>query len=567
MKLPISDQLSLPADAATQKIAFIGRTGSGKTYGAGVMVEKMLLAGIQVVILDPVGVWYGLRMPAHVSFPGFAIPVFGGLHGDIPLESTAGALVADLVVDKGMALVLDVSQFESDADKARFARAFADRFFFLKKSSPSPVHLVIEECQEFIPQEPRGDETHMLHAFTRMWKLGRNFGIGGSLITQRPQEVSKKVLNQTELLFAFQMTGSHERKAIKEWAGDKGVERDLVDELPGLAVGSCFAWSPQWLRFNDRITFREKMTVNTSSTPTSGERVKSRSVTPVDLHEISEQMKATVERAKDNDPKELKAKIRDLQGQLASAPSKMVVRDVRILDKDDVTLLSSTLSRLQEIASKLPAMQRDIADSMHVFADLGKRIERARTDIPPVQIPSTKSPVDRKREELRGSGQNIVADAVRVVLKGISDGALTPPLQKILAVVWMLGARRLTPNREMVARWLDLHPNGGTYNTNLGHLRREGYIDGFTFLEKAADTFIVLPTGFDAALHPLDDGQRRIMEFLRDNEGKTFTREGLAEGLVLHPNGGTYNTNLGRLRCMGLIPERGEIYLTEAALR
>ncbi len=34
----------------------------------------------------------------------------------------------------------------------------------------------------------------MLHAFTRLVKIGRNFGIGVSLLSQRPQEVNKKVL-------------------------------------------------------------------------------------------------------------------------------------------------------------------------------------------------------------------------------------------------------------------------------------------------------------------------------------------------------------------------------------
>lgn len=37
--------------------------------------------------------------------------------------------------------------------------------------------------------------------------------------------------------------------------------------------------------------------------------------------------------------------------------------------------------------------------------------------------------------------------------------------------------------------------------------------------------------------------------------------------LGIHPNGGRYGTNLARLRTMGIIPERGEIYLTDAARR
>src|SRR6185503_19991412 len=95
---------------------------------------------------------------------GLDIPLFGGVHGDIPLEATAGAMLADVIVDRGMSTVLDVSQFEADSDKARFALDFAARFYYRKKSSPSAIHVFIEECQESIPQNIQRGEEQMLHA-------------------------------------------------------------------------------------------------------------------------------------------------------------------------------------------------------------------------------------------------------------------------------------------------------------------------------------------------------------------------------------------------------------------
>jgi hypothetical protein len=315
-KLKISDSLSLPLNAVTQKLAFLGRTGSGKSYGAGKMAEEMLDAGAQVVILDVVGIWYGLRLLSDGKSPGFKIPVLGGLHGDIPLEPTAGALIADLIVDRGISVIIDVSQFEFDTDKARFGRDFANRFFFQKKAAPSAVHVIIEECQELIPQNPQKGEEQMLHAFQRMWKLGRNFGIGGSLISQRPQEVSKKVLNQSECLFAFQMTAPHERKAVEDWMQEKGLDLDIAADLPKLQVGNCHVWSLSWLRFSDKIQFARKQTFDASSTPEVGKTARGRKLAPIDLVALSEKMKATIERAKADDPAELKKQIRQLQADL-----------------------------------------------------------------------------------------------------------------------------------------------------------------------------------------------------------------------------------------------------------
>lgn len=314
--LRLAPGLDVPVDVVTQKLAFLGRTGSGKTYAATKLAELMLGAGSQVICLDPVGVHYGLRLGANGA-AGLEIPIFGGLHGDLPLESTAGAVMADLVVDRGISAVLDVSQFETDAQKARFAEAFASRFFFRKKASPSPVHLFLEECQEFAPQNPQGGDAQMLHAFTRLAKLGRNFGIGLSLISQRPQEVNKKVLNMTEVLFAFQMRGPQERKTIKDWSADKDVGLDIVDVLPSLKVGQCMVSSPQWLEIEATFTIAKKQTADVSSTPKVGASARpAEPLTPIDLEQLRTTMAATIEKAKAEDPKLLTARIRQLEAEL-----------------------------------------------------------------------------------------------------------------------------------------------------------------------------------------------------------------------------------------------------------
>ena len=79
--LIISDTVALPADAVTQTFACIGRKGAGKTYLASMLAEQMLDIGAQVVILDPVGNWYGLRVAADGKAKGkdIFIAVGGGV--------------------------------------------------------------------------------------------------------------------------------------------------------------------------------------------------------------------------------------------------------------------------------------------------------------------------------------------------------------------------------------------------------------------------------------------------------------------------------------------------------
>lgn len=113
MTLRISPDLSLPAEAVTESIGILGQRGAGKSTAAVVLAEEMWKAKLPWVAVDPKGDWYGVRSSADGKRPGLALPVFGGLHGDVPLESGAGALVADLVVDANLTAVLDRARREA----------------------------------------------------------------------------------------------------------------------------------------------------------------------------------------------------------------------------------------------------------------------------------------------------------------------------------------------------------------------------------------------------------------------------------------------------------------------
>jgi hypothetical protein len=114
--------------------------------------------------------------------PGLPIPIFGGKHGDVPLERGAGELLADLVVEKRLTCVLDLSRFESEADKKAFLLAFAQRLYL---KNENPLHLFLEEADDYIPQKPMRDEAQLLRAWENIVRRGRARGLGMTLITQR----------------------------------------------------------------------------------------------------------------------------------------------------------------------------------------------------------------------------------------------------------------------------------------------------------------------------------------------------------------------------------------------
>lgn len=74
----------------TERLAIVGGTGSGKSYTARGLVERVLAAKGRVGVIDPTGVWYGLRMKPDGKSAGFPVVMFGGDHSDVPLNETAG---------------------------------------------------------------------------------------------------------------------------------------------------------------------------------------------------------------------------------------------------------------------------------------------------------------------------------------------------------------------------------------------------------------------------------------------------------------------------------------------
>ncbi len=79
-------RLALPADAITQTFGILAVRGAGKSNLGAVMAEEMFAAKLPFVVVDPVGSWWGLRSSGDGKGAGVAVPIFGGAHGDVPLE-------------------------------------------------------------------------------------------------------------------------------------------------------------------------------------------------------------------------------------------------------------------------------------------------------------------------------------------------------------------------------------------------------------------------------------------------------------------------------------------------
>jgi hypothetical protein len=366
--LKISNDITIPADLATQTIAIVARKRVGKTYTASVIAEELITTKIPIVVLDPTGAWWGLRSSADGDNEGFPVVIIGGKHGDVPLEPGAGKIIADLVVDHPGYYIIDFSELPSEGEMERFALDFGKQLYARKSTKTFPMTLIIDEADCFCPQQPFPEQTRMLHAYDVIVRRGGIRGIGVIMITQRPAVLNKNVLTQCETLIALQISGTQDVDAIELWTKRHGTkeQRDIMlNSLASLQIGEAWFWSPSWLRVFEKIHIRQRTTFNSSATPKIGEtQLIPKRIAPVDLEKLGERIRDTLIKSKANDPDELKKiineqtrKIRELENKTPE-PAKQLppkIATVPILTKSNEKVLkrhADAFTKMAEAFSK-----------------------------------------------------------------------------------------------------------------------------------------------------------------------------------------------------------------------
>lgn len=84
------------------------KKGRGKTFTAAVLTEGLIRCGCVTCVIDPTGVWDGLRSSADGRSAGLPVVIFGGEHADVDLTVGQGAPIAELLAARRHRAVLDL---------------------------------------------------------------------------------------------------------------------------------------------------------------------------------------------------------------------------------------------------------------------------------------------------------------------------------------------------------------------------------------------------------------------------------------------------------------------------
>lgn len=280
----------IPHQALDDRLAFVGTSGSGKTYAAGTAVERLLDIGARVVIVDPLDVWYGLRLKKDGRSEAFPVVIFGGARGDLSISEQSGAVIGETVANMAESCIISLGGLGTKAAERRFMLAFLERLY--RKAPGEPFHIIFDEADLFAPQ--KSSEPQLQNLMEQIVRRGRVKGFIPWLITQRPAVLSKDVLSQADGLIAMKLTSSQDRDAIGAWIegqADRADEKKMLARLPRLKRGEGVVWIPGRDVLTE-VAFPEKATFDSSRTPKRGETMRTASLKPVNLDAVKAKLAA-----------------------------------------------------------------------------------------------------------------------------------------------------------------------------------------------------------------------------------------------------------------------------------
>lgn len=557
----LSPDISLPLDAVTQTFGFMGKRGSGKTNTAVDLCEDMLQHGQQVIVIDPVGVWWGLRSAANGTQPGYPILVMGGDHGDLPLHAETddkrmtgnGEAVAIAVMEHKLSIVLDLSNLRKNRQYA-FLTGFLETLY---RKNRSPVHVFIDEADAYAPQSRLDQTTNLVGAMQDLVRRGRAKGIGVTLISQRIAAIAKDVLTQIEVLVAFRTVGRQDLDAIKDWVranADLDDLAQLVKDLPTLPVGTGWLWSPGWLHVLKRCAFRKRRTFDSSSTPTVG----SKAAKPVAMGAVPpiaiDKLRVAIE------PPIKPSRVHPVQPKA----------DVRIERVEVPVSIRAELDELAAVKAEIVQATAGLGELLNLSREIAGRIDAKLPQNRPA--PAAQGSVAQRTE--RAPTKREVAGSSPA--RSVSSAGVTAPQQRILdALAWFESAGIVSVAKSNVAVFADASPKSSGYTNNLGSLRTAGLIaypsGGMVALTDdgrqltSVSTPASLSELHEAWRAKLSNPQWRIVELLIGIYPEDFPKDELAKLAGVSPKSSGYTNNLGSLRSLGLIdyPERGTAAATE----
>lgn len=591
---------SIPDAVLKNHIAVLGKTGSGKTSTEKLLVEQVVAENFRVCILDSVkSDWWGITSSANGKQAGLPFKILGGPRGHVPLHSSAGKVIGQLVGTGKLPLsIIDMADFEAGG----LQRFFIDFAQALMRNARGVVYLVIEEAHELAPKERSGVgyENMAIHWAKKLATAGRSKGIRLIVATQRTQAIHNAILGSCETIIAHRLSAPADQEPIIKWLKantDKETQEKVASSLSSLPTGTGWICSGEAKIFQME-KFPKFKTYDNTATPIGDTEEITVKTAPVNPDELRSIIGDAVKEAEANDPVMLRKEISYLQKQISSTKTASV---------DPAALKESELSGFRK--GKIAGYSEGIRDCMtEINKIVDDQIKKFSGDIKSVvggiieqfsarakhygadalpfkagasttggmtyQINGKKSLLLKKdglalKDGDIKSGQSMTVD----LASGEVDHDLNGPQKRIVnSLRFWKSIGYEAPTREQVAAVAGYSAQGGAFGVPTSQLSTMGIVGkprsgALSLIKDVGGTEIDAKTNL---LSILDGPQKRLLNsFLEHEPTETMTRAEVAQRANYGPDGGAFGVPASKLCTLGIFekPESGKLKMSDWALK
>jgi len=224
------------------RIFITGKSGSGKSYTVGVLIEEILEKGIPLIIFDRHGEYSSLKVPNDdkeevspksyldqiIEFTDLSINV----GGDVPIEFLLTSNSSDLITSN-QCTIINLRGLDLEVQE-EITRVSLRKLYDASVSGEiQPFFCIIDEAHLFAGKK-QTDTSAIIKLFSQE---GRKFGANLIVVTQKPQLLDTTIRAQAGTWIIHQLTDVRDVDiTIKS---SEGLSSEWQDDIQELGIGEA----------------------------------------------------------------------------------------------------------------------------------------------------------------------------------------------------------------------------------------------------------------------------------------------------------------------------------------
>ena len=533
------------------RMLIAANSGGGKSWTLRRFLEQSN-GQVQQIIIDIEGEFTTLRE----KYDNYMI---AGKDWDIKIGIRTAELFATSILESNVSTIIDLSEFKQP-ERIIFVKRFLESLINAKKSLWHPALIVIDEAHQFCPEKTKAES---MGAVIDLMTRGRKRGFCGVLATQRLPKLNKDAsaecnnlvigrasqdIDQKRVADILGITSKEERRQLKNMdAGEVYCEGTAFEHtgVERFMIGGINTTHP------DRT--RGILAMEPSPVPESIKKI---------IQDIGDLPKEAEEKLKTT--QDMKNKIRELKTKLTILEKSKPKPEVD--EKRIKVIIDKTKRETQDLISKefykiTKNYEQQIKTLQKKILDVGKIVGQ---EVKPIAMPELEQKrYTKETQQYTEENKEEISIGRRITSYKESEKKLRAGAMKILG--WLGGAYPEALTKQRIATLSGFSAKGGTFNTYISELKRNGWIEGTNELSATEEGLKnsepkEIPSGEELLglwKGRFRAGAGKILTSLYNSYPEQPTKDEVGDNTGFEPTGGTFNTYISELKRNGLIEVNG----------